>query len=147
MLPGFGLSAISNSSLWGRGTGEGGTYPFPRGSAKLLAARLFLDPRPHDVGDRRPAVRAGLPLNRIPRRDLPLPRDPEVEPGPPAVEEPVDDVLAPEPDPELEAREARVRRLEDRGPYAIPVAYLHVRLEEALRREVLPEHPPRQVHV
>ena len=85
-------------------------------------------------------------LDPIPRRDVSLTDNTEVEPGPPAQKEPVEDVLPPEPDPELEARETRVRRFEDRSAHAVLVSDVDITLNEALRRDVLPEHPPRQRH-
>src|SRR5437867_1623200 len=101
-------------------------------SGGLFSAGRFVNPFLDDRCNRRPRLRGGDPLNRVPRRDIALTDHLEVEPGPPALEEPVLDVVPPEPDPELEAREARVRGLEDRCPGAVPVPHVDVRLEESL---------------
>src|SRR5438445_8964944 len=113
MLPGFGRSAITISSLRGHRTPEGGIKGSPGEVGEtggLLPARGLLDPRADDVGDRGPRRWSGGALDGVPRPHIALPDDAEVDPGPPALEEPVLDVLATEPDPELEAGEAGVRR-------------------------------------
>src|SRR3989454_10251685 len=150
MLPGLGRSAIVSSSPEGNGAPWRAVLRAPREVGEtggLLPARGLLDPRADDVGDRGPRRWGGGALDGVPRPHLALPDDAEVEPGPPALEEPVLDVLATEPDPELEAREPGVRRLEDGGPDTVPVPEMHVRFEEPLGRQVLPEHAPGERHL
>src|SRR3989442_14770567 len=97
-------------------------------SGRLFSAGRFVDPFPDDRCDRRVRLCGGDPLDRVPRCDIALAHHLEVEPGPPALQESVEDVLPPEPDPELEAGEAGVRHLEDGGADAVPVPEVDVLL-------------------
>ncbi len=88
---------------------------------------------------------AGQQLDRAPRLDLALALDRQVVPRPAALEEPSDERVVPEADPELVAGQPRLRDDELGGADAEPVADGELPLErQPLDGEVLAEHAPRQ---